>query len=449
MSKLQWPSLKRMLDSLRSSAAEPSVAPPGSVPPAFHGYVDEISAHHVAGWVWNRHDPAERVAFEAVLPATREIVGRGVADHFNGGLRDLGMGDGKHVYFARLSRPISPEEGDNLEVRPVGSDTALSRPPHLSRTYLPVQYIVMDLVDNCNLRCPFCVYDYNGVHTTNVMDEATIDAVVRFAPLVADGNFWFSCLHEPTLHPRLIDYIYKVAPEARNKLFFTSNLAKRMPDSYFTALANSGMHHVNISIESLDPAIYERMRKGARHRFFLENWNKLVPAFAAARNPPMLRYITLAYKSNFRELPSMIEYLLNERGGGQIEVRHTYDVPHLPQAFREAEFLDRDEWLWLRDALAHFPADKLLLDLPAFVHQAPPGTPSAEPTPVAQPRDPVVTERQLIPGRYAFNCALDGALDVSRVVSGAEGPPSADLLLTRVNVRDIADPLAFIRSLPV
>ena len=38
-------------------------------------------------------------------------------------------------------------------------------------------------------------------------------------------------------------------------------LARRMPPVYFEWLAESGMHHLNISIESVKPELYERMRK--------------------------------------------------------------------------------------------------------------------------------------------------------------------------------------------
>ena len=77
----------------------------------------------------------------------------------------------------------------------------------------------MDIVDNCNLRCPFCLYDYANTRTTHFMTEQTIEAALRFLPYTRDGEFWFSCLHEPTLHPKLTSFIDKVPPEYRRKLF--------------------------------------------------------------------------------------------------------------------------------------------------------------------------------------------------------------------------------------
>jgi len=84
------------------------------------------------------------------------------------------------------------------------------------------------------------------------------------------------------------------AVEYRSKIFFTTNLARRQPDSYFEFLSTSGIHHISVSVDSFDKAIYEKMRKGAHHEMFLENLDRLTSAFAKALNPPKLRFVTLA-----------------------------------------------------------------------------------------------------------------------------------------------------------
>ncbi|EQD45607.1 molybdenum cofactor biosynthesis protein A, partial [mine drainage metagenome] len=162
----------------------------------------------------------------------------------------------------------------------------------------------------------------------------TIAAALRFLPFVAEGKFWFSCLHEPTLHPQLMAFIDKAPREYRRKIFYTTNLAKRMPQAYFAWLADSGLHNINVSIESRNPALYERMRKGARYRIFQENWDHLLAAFAQGSAPPALRYIAMAYKANFRELPDLVAFLIERRRAAQVEIRFTFDVAHLPAAFR-------------------------------------------------------------------------------------------------------------------
>ena len=433
-----------------------------SPPPPNLGYVDELSAYHAAGWGFDPTMPGSRIVIEALLGTTGEVLHRAIADVPVAGLAALGVGDGAHGFNMRFPRPLSEAETATLILRPAGYPTPLERSQHLVTKFEPISYVIMDIVDNCNLRCPFCVYDYRTVFKTNMMSEATIDAAARLAPFVTEGGFWFSCLHEPTMHPRLMDYVYKVPEDHRHKLFYTSNLARRMPDAYFAALADIGMHHVNISIESLEPSIYERMRKGARYPIFRENWDRLIAAFAVGKAPPRLRYICLAYKSNVRELPALVDYLFRERRAAAVEVRHTYDMAHIPQKFRQDEYLFRDDWLWLRDSLAHYPSESLLIDLPPGVTEdgfdeqlrrelgrevPPPAQPPQTPESADIVTDPAPEGYQ--PGRYGMRLFWDGRLEVNRLWADMTTSPPREVRLATMNVRDIGDPLAFLRRLPV
>jgi len=294
------------------------------------------------------------------------------------------------------------------------------------------------------------------------MGEEIIEAAIRFAGHVTDGNFWFSCQHEPTLHPRLTEFVEKVPFEHRRKVFYTTNLAKRMPEAYFASLADSGIHHVNVSIESLDPAVYERMRKGARYRIFKENWDKLVPAFSNGKARPMLRYISMAYRSNLRQLPDMIDYLLSERGADQVEIRYTFDTNHLPRDFRQSEFMRRDDWLWLRDEMARFPPDKVQLllppglEIPAFDALI-----LADPAPGSLPVHGRPHEAELsigvsaesmpgvLPGCYVMRLFWDGRLEVLRHWGRTDAAPQGDLHFMTVDIREIRDADAFLATLPI
>ena len=440
------------VDQLPQPAAETDV-PAACV---YQGYVDELSHSHAAGWLWSPSEPFGRVAYEVVSPRSGEVLGRGRAEWFQPGLHTVGLPDNRHGYYVRFPRMLTDNERAEAVVRVSATGQVLEPSSWLVSAYQPLQFVIMDIVDNCNLRCPFCVYDYSTTHTTNLMSEATIDVAAKLAPYVTEGNFWFSCLHEPTLHPRLVEFIQKVPFEHRRKLFYTTNLAKRMPQSYFKALADSGMHHINVSIESLDPAVYERFRKGARHRIFTENWDRLVPAFARGKAPPLLRYIAMAYKSNVRDLPAMVEYLLNERGGGEIEVRHTYDVPHLPAQFRRAEYLSQGEWHWLRDELARFPAGKVILVMPPGVDD--PGFDAAlladPPPPVAAQAVPIraaslAPPAGFLPGRYGMRLFWDGCLEVSRVWGDANAPHPGEWRVATLNLHEVDDVARFLADLPV
>ena len=401
-------------------------APALPAPGPYDGYVDEVSPHHVAGWLTGPATPN----FTAMLP-TGETLARGPADQFKFGPSHAGHGH--HGFFARLSRTLTPSEREALIVR-ADDGTILRRADNVLAEYRPVMLNAMDIVDNCNLRCPFCVYDYSRTFATNMMNEATLEAALRFLPYTLDSNFWFSCLHEPTLHPHFTDYLDRVPQDLRRKVFFTTNLAKRMKPEYFRFLADGGFANVNISIESLDPAIYERMRKGARHHIFMANWDALIAAFEKGKAPPFLRYIVLVYRSNLREIPALVDHLLTARRADEIQLRFTFDVPWIPQDFRDAEYVGDADWDWLAQQVAHHPAHKVqVIRSPAAEA---PAAPSSSPT-----------SGVVLPGRYEFQTSWDGTITVKKFwaipFELSREPPVAT-----VNLRDIPDPLAFFTSLP-
>jgi hypothetical protein len=472
------------------------VAPPPAplaVAPQYQGYVDERSAHHLHGWARNLNDADERVELEVVHTGTGARLGRVRSDQFRAGLREIGVGDGKHAYFFRFDAPVDEAELALIDVRCIQDGHVLPVSPHVTSDYQPVTFLAMDIVDNCNLRCPFCLYDYANTRATNFMNEDTIAAAVRFAPFIPDGLLWFSCLHEPTLHPKLMDYVNLVPDDLRRKLFYTTNLAKRMKPEYFEWLANSGMHHINISIESMQPALYERMRKGARFRIFMENWDKLIPALKAGRRPPQIRYIAMAYKSNLRELPGLVKYLHEERLAHQVELRYSFDVPHMPAEFKRAEFLEPRDWYWLVNELRAYTPEQLIIDLPPGVvlpplgsndlpaefqplpegegvtiapdvataaepaadgpadppaSQAPPESLLGKPMNFDFPPLPPGAEEKFVRGRYWFQLTSGGRLTVNRAKSDFKDGDYADTTLMVTDIRNIEDPAAFLRRLP-
>jgi hypothetical protein len=249
----------------------------------FEGFVDERSNSHVAGWVRNRFDTEERLPFDVLLIAPdggERLLASSQADLLNPALAQQCIGDGQYGFRVVFNTKLSDPERDAVIVRPAGAATPLPLSPYLVTAFEPIDHIAIDIVNNCNLRCPFCLFDYSETRTTRTMSNATFSGLLPLLPYVRDGNFWLSCLHEPTLNPDFLGFIERVPAQWRRKVMFTTNLAKRMPDAYFESLAGSGISHVNISLESRDPAIFERMRKGARWNIFLENWDRLTAAFA-------------------------------------------------------------------------------------------------------------------------------------------------------------------------
>jgi pyruvate-formate lyase-activating enzyme len=367
------------------------------------------------------------------------VLAGGRANEFNPVLKQLAIGDAAYGFRVLFPEPLSEAERDRIFVRPAGSAAPLAQAPALATVFEPVSHVAMDIVNNCNLRCPFCVYDYSNTRHTRVMSDATFDSALRLIPYVTDGNFWLSCLHEATMHPELVRFIERIPRQWRRKVMYTTNLARPMPDAYFDMLAESGIHHLNISLESLDPKIYERMRKGARWRIFANNWDRLLQAIRAGSNPPRLRYNIMAYQSNLAEIPGLVRYLRDERLAWQVEVRHTFDVTHIPAEFRDAEFLGDDGWAWLAKQLKPYPAEDVLL-IPPPVPDAPPAQPD-----VAAAISPDPVPRQ-VTRPLNIRMEWDGSMTVYGEWTGPAGTREHEQFVV-TNVHHLRDPRGFLTSL--
>ena len=418
----------------------------------YQGYLDERSTHHVAGWVRDTAAEGRRVAIEVVLPGPdgERILHRGMADRFSRQLVDIGIADGVHAFHILLEPPVTEAERDRILVRPQRTDSALELAPALRTQFWPIAHVALDIVNNCNLRCPFCIVDYANTRATKFMTEATFNAALRLLPYVSEANFWLSCLHEATLHPQLLDFINRVPREYRTKLFYTTNLAKRMPASYFAALADSGIHHLNISIESFDPAIYEKMRAGARHRIFQENWDALLKALAAGSAPPRLRYNMMAYRSNLAEIPHIVQTLLDEKRACQVEVRFTYDRAHIPAAFRDEEFLTTAEWAELKAALSHHDPEQVILVLPRDeegIDSANYQEPTSQTVDEERQFEPATAPWDRAPRPFNISMNWEGTMRVYGWQPGEGREADRFVCYAQANINMLPDPLKFVLAL--
>lgn len=428
---------------------------PGAAFRRIQGYLDACTTHHVAGWVRDIDNPAEKLILEVVRQdAADEIVlYTFTADRFSKTLVEIGVGDGVHAFQCHFDPPLADDVRDRIEIRVVATGTVLSHAPEIICEWQPIAHLAMDIVNNCNLRCPFCVVDYSTTRATKLMADATFDAALRLIPYVTDGNFWLSCLHEATLHPKLLDFIARVPRAYRHKLYYTTNLAKRMPDSYFAGVCDAGMHHLNISVESLDPAVYEKMRAGARFPIFMENWDKLLAHHATGSAPPPLRYNIMCYRSNLQSIPALVQTLLDEKRAWQVELRHTYDVAHIPADFRKEEFLTTEEWLWIKAQLAHHDPSRVVLLLP-------PGEQGYDGTAKTPPADPDNDDGKFSPflgtddqpwnhAPRPFNLSMswDGVMRVYGWKPVSPGQPDRFITYAKTNIHFLNDPLAYLSVL--
>jgi MoaA/NifB/PqqE/SkfB family radical SAM enzyme len=318
--------------------------------------VDRAEEGKVAGWAAALENPDQPLVVE--LRDGDKVIDSAVADVYRRDLELAGMGHGRHAFECSIPASYIGLRNFTVTAQIQGTDFLL---PYQGKTHFLAEtpplfnYIAADIVNNCNLRCPFCVVDYTDVTKTEVMSDETFQRLLGLIRSVPTAGFWLSCLHEPTLHPRLNQFLEMVPRDCRQKIWFTTNLAKPISEETFIAWANSGIHHINVSLDTMNDELFAVLRKFGRYKIFHQNLDRLAKVFRQYPDAPKLRYITVAFRSNFDEIPKIVEHSHTHWLSTENEIRYTYNVAHIVDEFRREHYLRKDDWPVLTERLAQLP----------------------------------------------------------------------------------------------
>ena len=322
---------------------------------SYNGYLDGYEGLTAWGWAFDERRPDTPLVIE--FHAADQKIGAALADQIRPDLRQFG--NGRHAFSFRLPSTIGQDA--LLTARIAGTDFILNGSP--MRRAPRIGLLAGDIVNQCNLRCPFCIVDYTNVSSLKLMSRETYDRLLELLPITTRGNFWLSCLHEPTLHPQFVNFIEAVPEVYRDRISFTTNLSRRVYDDMLSRLAHSGVHQIRVSLDSLDPEIFSELRKKAKFDVFRRNLLDLSAALEESRSRPSLHFVTMALKDNYREIADLIRFG-RDLGADSHEVRYIYYEPHLAQWGRD-HLPDAAEWAELERSLAPLASDALSISGPA------------------------------------------------------------------------------------
>jgi cyclic pyranopterin phosphate synthase len=133
----------------------------------------------------------------------------------------------------------------------------------LDRYGRKIRYLRISLTDHCNLRCLYCMPDDISFRpNAELMQD---DEILRLVRLFAGLGFDKFRLTggEPTVRAGIVDLVHSIAhtPGVRS-LSMTTNgvLFSRLAQP----LAQAGLQRVNFSLDTLDPAKFERLTRRGR-----------------------------------------------------------------------------------------------------------------------------------------------------------------------------------------
>jgi MoaA/NifB/PqqE/SkfB family radical SAM enzyme len=413
---------------------------------SFAGVLDSTEGGLVRGWAFDstRPDAPVRVTL-TVSTGWRTTV---TADQPRPDLLASGFGNGAHGFVCRL--PVDGGDGRSAQVaaRIEGSEFELRNSPAAIAPSHPLQLVAGDIVSNCNLRCPFCIVDYENIRGLRQMPLATFVKSLTLLPLVPDGAFWLSCMHEPTMHAEFPTFLEAIPPEQRRKVSFTTNLCRPMSDETLQRIGQSGVHSIRVSFDSLTPALFAQLRKGGRFEVFIENLRRVAQAIQSARRGTLLHVISMAFRDNHAEIPELVRRCREEFGAAVHEVRFMYYAPHLADWGNE-HMLTREQWDGLKATLGAVAPHVAFGDPSPEVYeqfrerrgleqyQHPPavfgGTATREDY---QPADPLKSGYLVPDEDLRLRMRWDGLLMIEQL-------PEWEF---RANILDLPDPVAYFRA---
>jgi len=140
-------------------------------------------------------------------------------------------------------------------VRPeVGPDVA-------SAVRVSARSVRISVTDRCDFACTYCRPSRDDGYVENRLDLAAWDALVD--GLVRAGVVRFRLTGgEPLVHPRVVDLVRLIAARGVSDLALTTNASQLA--RLAKPLRQAGLQRLNISIDTLDAARFERLTRGGK-----------------------------------------------------------------------------------------------------------------------------------------------------------------------------------------
>ncbi len=173
-----------------------------------------------------------------------------------------------------------------------------------SRVPVSPTYIQVEIVNRCNLRCAMCSIDeLTRARPRRVMTVDEFAAIAEQFPALQRADL--QGIGEPLLNPHLEEIIAWGRQRGIDIGFVTNGLL--FDAARIDSLLAAGPSHLIFSVDSVDPAVFARIRPGAD----LERILTTVAATLAARcrlalDRPHVGIMTVAMRHNLAVLPEVV-----------------------------------------------------------------------------------------------------------------------------------------------
>ena len=126
---------------------------------------------------------------------------------------------------------------------------------------LGIRIFDVEVSSRCNLRCRFCPRD--ELPETGLMSDETFDRFLEQVPLRRTDNLAFVGMGEPTLNPRLADFIRRAKARYPKVITWVTSNGTRLTADVVRPLLDAGLDILDVSANGTDAESYESVMRGA------------------------------------------------------------------------------------------------------------------------------------------------------------------------------------------
>jgi len=166
--------------------------------------------------------------------------------------------------------------------------------------------ITLELTNRCNLRCTFCPRKFmgpdQGFLDTN-LGLRLIDEIASHAPRQVVPFF----RGEPLLHPDWARLLESLLAKAGLEVQFTTN-ATLLDESAAARLVALSPQFVSFSLDTMDPALYNSMRKGADFELTMANVLRFLELNAAHGSQTMIQVSTVETEAHKAGMEAFVKF---------------------------------------------------------------------------------------------------------------------------------------------
>ncbi|MCC5638388.1 GTP 3',8-cyclase MoaA [Nostoc sp. CHAB 5844] len=158
-----------------------------------------------------------------------------------------------------------------------------------------VDYLRISLIDRCNFRCQYCMPEGAELEYAlkqQLLTDAELLTLIQEVFIPVGFTQFRLTGGEPLLRPGVVDLVKAIASLSETKdLSMTTNGFLLAPIA--KSLYDAGLRRINISLDSLDPDIFDQIIGNHGRSRWQQVWNGIQTAYKVGFNPLKLNVVVI------------------------------------------------------------------------------------------------------------------------------------------------------------